>query len=463
MRTRSIVVVLLGVTALFVFIGAAVFLFGGDDRRVGALAKDSRSFAAGHFAFYMDTPSGQQQLGFLKSFSGCGISADVAGVGPDAGGVIRKHVAGIAYEPCVLQFGVTGMDTALYNWIGSALERNATSKGFWLVSTSYDYKPLSGSHLVDAAIEKVTFPAVDASAKEAGYITLTLRPDSITEFATCCGSFTPGILKSGPTKQKQWSGSSFRFTLGKIADTKKVSKIESWTFTQEGSGAKGSPAELHLANLEVTTAKSSNAPWRQWFEDFVIQGINDDASETTASIEFLSPNLQDVLATLSFKGVGIVGFESGGESSKDTIARETYTLYVEEASFAGSGGTTPAPAPAPQPQSSTGTTTGAEPPPPPPPEEPAPEERKLAAPEELKGTPGREEVELAWTPVEGAESYVILASSSTKEPEFNELAESKETSIVIADLRPGTYLFVVRARAGDAESEDSRPIEIVIE
>ena len=469
-RSIIILVVALAVLGPLVLGGIAVVAGGGDDlRRLGAA--DKRSYASGHFALYTDTQGSEQHLGFLKSFSGCGIRANVAGVGPGDDNVIRKHVSNIAYEPCIVRFGITGMDPAIYGWINDSLSHKANRRGFWIVSSDFDFKAKTGIHIVDAAIEKVVFPQFDGASKDAAYIALTLRPDSIAEFEQCCGTFTPGNVKGAVSKQqKLWLASNFRLVLGNTADTLKISEISSWEFRNEEPASVGEEKvvqrgvpELNLGDLQVTMAKSTSASWRKWFDDFVIKGNNGKDYETTARIEFLAPNMKDVIGTLTFSGVGVVAHEgSGQEANKDTIARETYTLYVEEASFAvvGEKPAAPPPPPPPPPPPTSTTTTGtttAEPPPPPPPPPPTETtpEKLVAGPEDLKASAvGEGEVELVWSAVEGAEYYVILASSE-RGGEFNELATAREPAITVADLRPGVYTFVVRAVVREAETADS--------
>lgn len=361
-RSIIILVVALAVLGPLVLGGIAVVAGGGDDlRRLGAA--NTRSFTSGHFALYTDTPGGEDHLGLLQSFSGCTIRANVAGVGPSTdNNVIRKHVSNIAYEPCVLRFAITGMDPAIYGWIDDSLSHKASRRGFWIVSSDFDYKAKAGIHIVDAAIEKVVFPQLDGASKDAAYIVLTLRPDSLAEFEQCCGTFTPGNVKGAVSqKQKSWLASNFRLVMGNTAETKKISKISSWEFRNEEPASVGEEKvvqrgvpELHLGDLRVTTAKSNSASWRKWFDDFVIKGNNGQDYETTAKIEFLTPNMQDVIATLTFSGVGVVAHEGSGEATgKDTIAQETYTLYVEEASFAVVGEKPPAPPPPPPAASSS--------------------------------------------------------------------------------------------------------------
>lgn len=457
MRTRSIVAILLGVTALFVFVGAAVFLFGGDDRRVGAI-NTGKSFAVGKYVLQTEGAN-PQFLGFLSSYEGCRPKGSVAKDQPDAQGVIKKSIAGVANEACVLRFGPS-MNPAFWAMIASMAQGTAPPRDFQILSTSFDYKVLGGVRLVNAVPRRFLIPQFEASSqKQQPTFQLTLVPDSLTPVGTgVIGTLVKGV--SGG-KQQQRGVSGFVFKLGTL-DMKRVNKLGPIEVSL-APGAGNQPA-IQISDFDVSLSLVDAPAVRTWFDDFVIQGNDAPVNEQTASLELMDATMKNALMTFTLKGVGIFDvYDEVREAGSEQLARAIFSLYAEELQLAIQGGFPPA---SPQPSPEPGPTPP--PPPPPPPTETTettPEERKLAAPEELTGKiSGDREVEFTWTPVEGAESYVILAATVEKEePVYNELAESREPSAIVADLRPGTYLFVVRARAGESESESSKPIEIVIE
>lgn len=460
MSRRSLVALVVGllVAGPLVLAGVAVWM-GGDDglRRAGAL---KQSYAAGKFALYSDAGAGAY-LGPVQSFTGCRPHGNVADAAPGADQVIRKHVSAVAYDSCVVRVGLTAMDQTLYDWIGQALAHNASTKNLWLISSDFSGQVESGLHLLNARLDKVAFPQLDAGAKEPAYLTLTLNPSSLVEFDPCCGSFTPPAATTPAKASKQAQTSNFRFTInGSTLPTTRINKIGAFTFRQETVGA---ATTLHLGDLELQMAKVDAPAWRQWFNDFVIQGNNAAANEKTATLEILSANQTDVVASFGFSGVGIFAHPGDAESNSEKGARENFSLYVEEATFTlGTAPPPPPPPPATTPTKTSPPPTETKPPPPPAETEPTetvPERKALAAPESLKASPGRDgEVQLAWTAVEAAESYLVLATTK-QGGEYAELARSEQPELVIGDLKPGvTYYFVVRAVTGDGESEsDNSP------
>jgi hypothetical protein len=71
------------------------------------------------------------------------------------------------------------------------------------------------------------------------------------------------------------------------------------------------------------------------FRKFVIEGLNGDKGETTASIVFLHSNLSTVNATVALKGVGWAAGELVGATSAETaVAKRRYVLYAEGATLA---------------------------------------------------------------------------------------------------------------------------------
>ena len=75
-------------------------------------------------------------------------------------------------------------------------------------------------------------------------------------------------------------------------------------------------------------------PWAEWHKSFVIDGKCTDSDELTGSLTFLGPDLEEELASISLKHVGIISLEQGAvEANKEEIARATVELYVEEVAF----------------------------------------------------------------------------------------------------------------------------------
>ena len=336
-------------------------LFAGGDRRLGAT--NDRSYAAGNFFVQV----AGVDAGAVKSVEGCEVGSDVVReqVGPD--NVAHKHLANVNYDPCVIRVGAT-MGAGLYNWINAMLNGTQTSKDVVFVETDYDRKEKGRITLRNALLTGVKFPNLDGAAKDAAYIELTFTPEVIQRSPGSGAAYSTGVQAKS---QKQWLPSNFRLTIPGM-DTSRVSRISGFEAKQSVAEAavgelrdyEKTPANLELGNLDVTVAASHSADFDNWFKSFVVDGNNGASAEKTATLEYLAPNLNEVLLTLSFQGVGIFRMAHEAlEAGRESARRKRYSLYVEQAAFA-------------SPAAPVSTGTGGTPPPPPPPP-PAPVEATI--------------------------------------------------------------------------------------
>ena len=65
------------------------------------------------------------------------------------------------------------------------------------------------------------------------------------------------------------------------------------------------PTSVEIPNLVVHLAESHADDFYRWHEDFVINGNNGEDREKGGTLEYLTPNLQEVLFTLNFYHLGV--------------------------------------------------------------------------------------------------------------------------------------------------------------
>jgi hypothetical protein len=119
----------------------------------------------------------------------------------------------------------------------------------------------------DALVEEVTFPALDASKKEAALFAITLSPAEIAH--------APGdgaeLKTTVGAKQKKWLCSNFRLRLAGLEDAcKRVAKIDSFAIKQHivevASG--GSRRTKQPTTLESEShghlRGGGRQPWQDW-------------------------------------------------------------------------------------------------------------------------------------------------------------------------------------------------------
>jgi T4-like virus tail tube protein gp19 len=316
--------------------GAAVGLAGakaalGTERTAAGAPTppQPRPFAGAHFALELEKA---KNVGFLRSVEGGGIRADVIRESTESCSP-RKHLGPVKYEDLMVMFGV-GMGADLYEWLGDFFQCEPSRRSGAIVAADFDFKERSRRSFSEAVISEITFPALDGSSKDAAYLTVTLTPETIRPEKGSGKKVTGCEAK----KQKLWKASNFRLTIDGL-DGKAVSRVDALTFTQKvvdvgGDVRRPEPAGIEVPNLVITLAESSAQSFFDWFEDFVIDGNNSQEEEKGGMLEYLTPDLKDVLFTLTFKNLGIFSLApEKAEASADEIRRVKVEMYCESVLF----------------------------------------------------------------------------------------------------------------------------------
>ena len=293
---------------------------------------DKRAYAAGSYGIELDGV----QAGFLDDVDGGWISADVVNEKPGSDGVVHKHIGQVKYEDICVRSGATISDVLL-DAVKAALDGTATRRNGTIVEYDYNYKELSRLNFSNALITEIGFPALDASSKDAAYLTIRFTPET-TAFLPGNGSLngTPADQKSA----KKWLCSNFRLTIDGL-DCTRVNKVECLTVRQEVvDDSVGElrvttlkPSTLDIPNLVVTLAQSAAQSFYDWHRSFVIEGKNSSDQEKSGAIEFLSPNLTEVLFKLEFSNLGIFRLTVDRTAGNDTIQRAKAEMYCEKVAF----------------------------------------------------------------------------------------------------------------------------------
>ncbi|HKR60047.1 MAG TPA: phage tail protein [Pyrinomonadaceae bacterium] len=267
------------------------------------------------------------RCGLLKSYTGGGVSATIAEVPHDY--YSKKHIAGLNYEPCVMQVGFS-MDESYYEWISTSWTGNTTRRDGSIIIADHQFQAKSRRDFHGALITETTIPAMDGSSHEAGHLTVKISPEYISYKSDS------GQVSVEPAQQRQWSVSNFKLEIPDI-DCKRVSKISPITVTQrsvaEAVGAfRDAPAgsrRLEFSNLRITFSAIDAKSWQDWLEDFVIKGNNGDDRERTGKLTLLAANLKDEMAHLDFFNLGIISLGPEPSGSGNLIAE----LYCERMEF----------------------------------------------------------------------------------------------------------------------------------
>jgi hypothetical protein len=282
------------------------------------MAMAVRSYVAGKIALELDGAL----AGFVVSAEGGEAFGTVVNEPVGSDGIQHKHIGDVGYDPIVLIVGVGTMD-ALWTWIGELFAGTHQPKVGALVFLSYDFKERKRLSFTGASITEIVFPTFDAASREHVRVSVSLQPNQ-TQWAS--GSGAP-FASPVPFQQKHVLASNFRLTIDG-ADCMRVNRIESLTVKR---AAGNGPPHLQIGDLSFTTAESHSQDFRDWHQDFVIDGNNGPQAERSGQIELLSPNLQEVYLKLSLEGLGI--YRLGAEKStggSETIARLRVQAYCEQ-------------------------------------------------------------------------------------------------------------------------------------
>ena len=285
----------------------------------------TRSFVAGRFAFQLDG----QACGFLNSVRGGAVSADVITEPAARSGFAKKHIGPPKYEEFEVQFGFA-MAKELYDWISASWNRQYARKNGAVVSTDSKLAPVAEVQFTNALLTETTIPALDASSKEAAYLTVKFAPEY-----TRAGKPSTKVGKLAMVKQKVFTAANFKVEIDGL-DCSKVNKVDAFTIRQvvvpasvgEARAAVKEPGNVEFPNLRITLAEATAKTWDAWFEDFVIKGNNGDAAEKSGAVVLLSADLKKELARITLHNLGICALRRQLVSAA-AVRRVTAELYCE--------------------------------------------------------------------------------------------------------------------------------------
>ena len=314
--------------------GAAIAGGAWRTSKAGAASVPTRAYSASHFALELD---GSKAVGFLRSVEGGNAVGEVVHEVGSAGYYQKKHIGNVKYEEITAEFGI-GMSKDVYDWISSTLKgnRDQERKSGAILTADFNYAVKARRSFTDAIITEVGFPALDASSKDAAFMTVKLAPDQTVD------SVGSGQLAS-PAKQQQklWLPSNFKLEI-KGLPTGKVNKVDAITIKQtavtddlgETRDYQREPGKLEFPNLAFTLPETDAQPWYDWFKDFVLQGNNGEESEKAGQLTYLATNQTDQLARLDLLNLGIFKISTDkAEANSDTIKRVKVELYCERIEF----------------------------------------------------------------------------------------------------------------------------------
>jgi phage tail-like protein len=293
---------------------------------------DRGTYVAGKYALELDGVT----MGYLWSAEGGEPTGDVVTEKLGSDHVQRKHIGAVKYEDITIICGAS-MAPEFYQWIKDTLDHKSTRKNGAIVTMDNSYRVLSRMTFNNAMITEVGFPALDASSKDVAKLTVKLG----IEYSTKSNSTAPlAGAASAPKLEKKWFPANFILRIDGLDDAMiRVNKIDPIIIKQKivenvvggQRDYEKEPSSIEFPNLVVTFPESHAASVEKWRDDFIVRGNN---SEKTGSLEFLSPNLQDIYFKLTFTNLGIFKLAlEKKEPGSDTVRRNKAEMYCEAMKF----------------------------------------------------------------------------------------------------------------------------------
>lgn len=299
-----------------------------------------RGYAAGKYGLELNGAL----AGWLHSVEGGHATSDVVVERPGADHIQRKHLAGVRYEELKLEAG-TAMSKSFYAALKDVTDGKVGRLTGAVVTADADFTETSRLTFHNALITEVGFPALDAASRDPARLTIRLLPE-LSRFTQAQSGAKGNVVGStaalDANAQKRWMASNFRLRIAGLDEAcQRVSRIEPITIKRKATRAAVGerdavvePELLEFSNLVISFPESHAKAFYDWHESFVVGGKNGQESEKSGSLEFLSPNLQEVLFTLTFKNLGIVRFAPEKvEAANEAIRRVKAEMYVEKIDF----------------------------------------------------------------------------------------------------------------------------------
>lgn len=288
-----------------------------------------RSHTAGKFLFGIDGVN----CGYLQSFEGCNMEADLATHKSGGLSYQRKHATTIKWTPAKVRTGA-GMSKALYEWIQSSFDLNLMMKDGFCTSLDFNHRATRRVDFHSAMLTKFSLPGLGGEKKDSLYYDLEIQ----AERAVWKKEGNQVLNALTGDAQKNYHVANWRFEVGGL-DCKRIAQVDgiSWECKvvrdDIGDGRENTyhPVEAIVSDITVKGSVADAESWAAKAYDFLVKGNCLAENEMTASVELMSPNFEKSIATLEFQNVGFKSFSTAQkrEANAEAVERFEAKLYCE--------------------------------------------------------------------------------------------------------------------------------------
>ena len=297
------------------------------------MAANDRSYTAGKFAFELDGT----RVGFLQSFEGGNMSAEIAEHKSGPSNYNKKNVTICKWTPIKMRTGI-GMSKGMYLWMKSAFDMNFQQKTGAITVADFNYKAQRRMDIMGMLMTKVTLPTLEGQSKETGYFDIEIQPEDC-KWVQESGTDVRGLM--GP-KQKGWHCANWKLDIGglPVARTAKVEGI-AWECktVMDSVGEKRintiHPVATTVTDWTVHISMADLEPWQQKAKQWFIDGKCLETDEFNASLVLLGPDMQKEFGRIDLMNVGMKEFNAHGplKAQEEGVARFTIKFYTEQMTF----------------------------------------------------------------------------------------------------------------------------------
>jgi phage tail-like protein len=313
---------------------------------MAAVNDSQRSYAAAHFALELDGLSDQQAT--VRSIEGGGVKLDVMTY--QQGGIYDRwrQLGKPKFDDIKVQVAATSSNP-MYTWLQSFFTGNPDRRNGAIVAADFYYNERARREFKQGLITELSFPKLDATDKNAAYLTVNIAVEDI--------QYKPGsgskLTVSLPSSQNLWTCCNFLFELEGYP-THNVSKIDSFTIkhtvVEYQSGGRlsstKSPSAIEFPNLSFYVPESDSQAYANYVTNqgniaYMDQG--DRNSPLTGRLVALD-NQGRELFYVTFMGCDIFGITpDSSNASSEEIKQVKVDLYTEQMAFVYTGLNSPMP------------------------------------------------------------------------------------------------------------------------
>lgn len=215
---------------------------------------------------------------------------------PEPGGLLpyaKKHLGPLQFADLEAQVAVDA-HPKLFRWIRDAWFGTPDRENV-AFETNTGGDASRSIEMAKARILSVTLPALDRMSRDKRFISLRIQPKGVRR---------TGLSSAGMERtERECLSHNFELKISGL-DCSGVLAVEPFTVVTS-IPERTKRATLIFPDLRIYVDAEKADPFREWFEDFVIAGNNDDDKEREGSIEYQDPMLGDPLAVLQILHLGI--------------------------------------------------------------------------------------------------------------------------------------------------------------